>query len=271
MGCPQGEVLLYSKVHYKITWNKQIGHYINNFVQGSCLIHIFGNLGVCKSPFDFDSLVWLPVSVGGLDFEYACPPSQLKGDNFFSFNNRYFGLQLSRSRPVLIYMTCTNENFTSHVLDYIPPSSFCLKTRPQSVNRITGQHLFCTCRNALMTIWDEQSLDTIEEVQPVGFRMATRSSVYRLWDLTWHFLKTKHFIQRKGLTINAAMPWFIITFSCMTTLALHGSYFSHGSTWILDRYDLYLYSKRQNALENLDLHILLQPGHIYHWSCYCFL
>ncbi len=28
-------------------------------------------------------IVWWPDSVGGLDFEYACPACQLKGDNFF--------------------------------------------------------------------------------------------------------------------------------------------------------------------------------------------
>ena len=33
-----------------------------------------------------------------------------------------------------------------------------------------------------------------------------------------------------SLIINAAMPWFIITFSFITTLALYGSYFSHAST-----------------------------------------
>ncbi len=34
---------------------------------------------------------------------------------------------------------------------------------------------------------------------------------------------------RMSLDINAAIPWFIITFSFITTLALHGSYFSHAS------------------------------------------
>ncbi len=31
----------------------------------------------------FFNIVWWPDSVGGLDFEYACPACQLKGDNFF--------------------------------------------------------------------------------------------------------------------------------------------------------------------------------------------
>ncbi len=51
--------------------------------------------------------------------------------------------------------------------------------------------------------------------------------------------------------INADMPWFIITFSLMTTLALHGSYFTQSV-------------KRQNTLENPDLHTLRQPEHIYY-------
>ena len=37
-------------------------------------------------------------------------------------------------------------------------------------------------------------------------------------------------IVRMSLNINAAMPWFIIHLSFMTTQALHGSYVSHCST-----------------------------------------
>ena len=37
-------------------------------------------------------------------------------------------------------------------------------------------------------------------------------------------------LEKRCLVINAAMPWFIITFSFLTTLALYGSYFSHDST-----------------------------------------
>ncbi len=54
-------------------------------------------------------VVWWPDAVGGLDFEYACPPCQFKGDNFlclgtnFSFNDIYFRLQLSRFQSVLMY------------------------------------------------------------------------------------------------------------------------------------------------------------------------
>ncbi len=32
---------------------------------------------------------------------------------------------------------------------------------------------------------------------------------------------------------------------------------------LFDRYNLYLYFKMQNILENPDLHALRQPGHIY--------
>ena len=41
---------------------------------------------------------------------------------------------------------------------------------------------------------------------------------------------TAHLCSRMSVFINVDMPRFIITFSFMTTLAMHGSYFSHGCT-----------------------------------------
>ncbi len=55
-----------------------------------------------------------------------------------------------------------------------------------------------------------------------------------------------------SVIINAAMPWFIITLSFMTTLALHGNPLSKRFSRIPPNY------------ENPDLHALQQPGHIYH-------
>ena len=43
--------------------------------------------------------------------------------------------------------------------------------------------------------------------------------------------KIDHNLQvRNSYIINAAMPWFIIISSFITTLALYGNYFSHAST-----------------------------------------
>ncbi len=47
-------------------------------------------------------VVWRPVSIGALNFVYACSPCIVKGNNFL-FNVMYFGMQLSRFWPLCIY------------------------------------------------------------------------------------------------------------------------------------------------------------------------
>ncbi len=82
--------------------------------------------------------------------------------------------------------------------------------------------------------------------------------------LVWQRLRTLGTFSRNAaqewvsLSMHSSpgFHWFTITFSFMTTLALHGSYFSH--------------FKIRNTLENPDLHGQRQPGHVYYRSCHFF-